>query len=219
MMPCTYIIRATRLGGLLGLTAGSRPSAHHATAIACLPGCMQVHSEIASLQAAGIEYEIVPGVSSALAAPLAAGGPLWCCCWGPACLGWLACCLFLPCAEALCRMTCSSILCRPGPFHHPPNSPLPAGFPLTHPEHSRAFAVTSAHDPSSLDWQALAVSLCVELIPATRIRVCIPRSKVIPEWQTLAGPPPIHRLMHAPFQMDASSTLSRLPAWCRKLTR
>jgi len=33
-----------------------------------------------------------------------------------------------------------------------------AGFPLTHPEVSRAFAVTSAHDPAAMDWQALAVS-------------------------------------------------------------
>lgn len=32
-----------------------------------------MHSEIAALQAAGIEFELVPGVSSALAAPLAAG--------------------------------------------------------------------------------------------------------------------------------------------------
>ena len=33
----------------------------------------QVHSEMAALAAAGIAYELVPGVSSALAAPLAAG--------------------------------------------------------------------------------------------------------------------------------------------------
>lgn len=71
---------------------------------------VQVHSEMAALQAAGVEYEVCPGVSSALAAPLA------------------------------------------------------AGFPLTHPQLSRAFAVTSAHDPASLDWQALAVrQLCLVL--------------------------------------------------------
>ena len=34
----------------------------------------RVHSEVAALRAAGIAYELVPGVSSALAAPLSAGG-------------------------------------------------------------------------------------------------------------------------------------------------
>jgi siroheme synthase len=58
---------------------------------------------VAALTAAGIPFELCPGVSSALAAPLA------------------------------------------------------AGFPLTHPQLSRAFAVTSAHDPDALDWAALAV--------------------------------------------------------------
>ncbi|KAL4457422.1 hypothetical protein ABPG75_012287 [Micractinium tetrahymenae] len=62
----------------------------------------RVHSELAALRAAGIAYEVVPGVSSALAAPLA------------------------------------------------------AGFPLTHPELSKAFVVTSAHDTDAMDWPALA---------------------------------------------------------------
>lgn len=39
-----------------------------------LDPAQQVHSELAALRAAGISYELVPGVSSALAAPLAAGG-------------------------------------------------------------------------------------------------------------------------------------------------
>ncbi|KAI3436466.1 hypothetical protein D9Q98_005883 [Chlorella vulgaris] len=69
-------------------------------------GCPSVfsrlHSEVAALKASGIPYEICPGVSSALAAPLT------------------------------------------------------AGFPLTHPDLSRAFAVTSAHDPAAMDWPALA---------------------------------------------------------------
>lgn len=62
-----------------------------------------MHSELAALRAAGIQHEMVPGVSSVLAAPLA------------------------------------------------------AGFPLTHPTVGRSFAVASAHDPSSMDWPALAV--------------------------------------------------------------
>lgn len=33
----------------------------------------RVHSELAALAAAGIEFELVPGVSTALAAPLMAG--------------------------------------------------------------------------------------------------------------------------------------------------
>lgn len=57
----------------------------------------QVHSEVAALQAAGIHYEVVPGVSSALAAPLAAGArrlaPLAlppCCCGATAAWALLA---------------------------------------------------------------------------------------------------------------------------------
>lgn len=42
----------------------------------------QVHSELAALRAAGIPYEIVPGISSVQAAPLAAGGlPCRPCAW------------------------------------------------------------------------------------------------------------------------------------------
>lgn len=32
-----------------------------------------------------------------------------------------------------------------------------AGFPLTHPELSKAFVVTSAHDTEAMDWAALSV--------------------------------------------------------------
>ena len=59
-------------------------------------------SEIEALKAAGCEFEVVPGISSALAAPLL------------------------------------------------------AGIPLTDPVLSRCFAVFTAHEPSSLDWEALS---------------------------------------------------------------
>ena len=62
----------------------------------------RANSEIQALRQAGCDFEVVPGISSALAAPLL------------------------------------------------------AGIPLTDRELSRCFAVLSAHDPSALNWQALA---------------------------------------------------------------
>ena len=62
----------------------------------------RANSEIQALRKAGCDFEVVPGISSALAAPLL------------------------------------------------------AGIPLTDKELSHCFAVISAHDPSTLNWQALA---------------------------------------------------------------
>ena len=74
----------------------------------------RVHSEMVALGDAGIPYDLVPGVSSLLAAPLL------------------------------------------------------AGFPLTHPQLSTAFAVASAHRPDSLDWQALSALDTLVLLMAGR---------------------------------------------------
>jgi hypothetical protein len=66
-----------------------------------------VHSELAALQAAGIEWEIVPGVSSALAAPLSAGA---------AAVGFWA-------TSVARRVHCLSLLIS----HLPWSQPTPAG--------------------------------------------------------------------------------------------
>jgi len=71
-------------------------------------------SEIQALQTAGCEFAIVPGLSSALAAPLL------------------------------------------------------AGIPLTDPVLSQCFAVLSAHDPATLDWQTLAQIDTLAILMGTR---------------------------------------------------
>ncbi len=130
-------------------------------------GCPSVfsraHSEMAALAANDIEFELVPGVSSALAgqsqtAYWLAGqshartarrvgaiahdaGHLEYRCW-----------LVCHCV-GICVSASSSCLC-PLPVLA---APLFAGFPLTHPQLSRGFAVTSAHKPAEVDWRAYKV--------------------------------------------------------------
>lgn len=123
---------------------------------------VQLHSEVAALKASGIPYEICPGVSSALAAPLAAGkhevlhtAALFLLGSGIDGSWQRACCNGCVSVRPYSAMRCTHVRLAHMCF----NQCGFAGFPLTHPDLSRAFAVTSAHDPAAMDWPALAVGL------------------------------------------------------------
>ena len=125
----------------------------------------RVSSELAALSAAGVAVELVPGISSGLAAPLLAGER-----WSvqppgtlhagiaslqaspPLAVGrHLACarCLALPRQQSRCAWHAVHARCEcavPPPGH--------AGFPLTDRDAGRSFAVLSAHAPDQVDWGA-----------------------------------------------------------------
>lgn len=112
-------------------------------------------SEIQALNEAGCVFEVIPGVSSALAAPLF------------------------------------------------------AGIPLTDPVLSRCFAVLSAHDPESLDWQTLAqLETLVILMGGQHLSVIVQRLQK--QGRSSQTPIAIIRWAGHPEQQIWSSTLAEI---------